>query len=302
MTLRRTVGLLLSLSALTAACGGGDGDDASASTTTSATAASSTTTASTTTTVASSTTTSTSAVVPLPSEGRSTVDRPDDDPVAPRIQVLYLTPSDGPDDGLDTDGTIAGSIESSQGWLDDQIGRRLRFDTYQGELDIVFHRLPRTGDEYFAEGVFIRDAIEADLIADGFDKESTIYAGFYAGPAEDCASAFNPETLPGTTVVSYWAHVRGGEALCVPDDFRSAGDPPGTWELGTIHELFHALGAVATCAPNHFEGHVGDFPYDLMYRGDEPWVPDTIDVDRDDYYGHGDPDCTDVARSAYWAN
>lgn len=279
--------VVLMCSAALAGCGD---DDGSAATATSTTATS---------TVADPAPTTSTTSVAAPAGERTTVDRPDDDPGEAQVQVLYLTASDGPDHGLDTDGTLVASVESTMRWLEGETGRRVRFDTYEGELDIVFHRLPRSSDEYFAEDVFIRDAIEADLIAAGFDDADTIYAAYYAGPAVDCASAFNPETLPGNTIVSYWAHVGPGEADCVVEDFAGADDPPGTWEFGLVHELFHAFGAVATCAPNHFEGHVGDFPFDLMYRGDEPWVPSVIDVDNDDYFGHGDPDCTDVALSPH---
>lgn len=290
------------------ACGGDD--DGATSTTSAVDVTSSTTTREATTTTneptttSEATTTTTEAVTTTVAgtSTRATTNRPDDDPGAPKVHVLYLTPSDGPDDRLDTDGSIAGSMESSMRWLESQIDRRIRLDTFQGELDVTFHRLPRTSDEYFAEGVFIRDAIEADIITAGFDAPLTVYAAYYAGPAEDCASAFNPETLPGTTVVRYWAHVGPGEAPCVPDDFAQAGDPPGAWEFGITHELFHAMGAVETCAPNHFEGHVGDHPNDLMYRGDEPWHPEQIDIGNDDYYGHGDLGCTDVARAPYWAS
>lgn len=291
-----------------AACGSDDDDIASSSTTT--TQATTTTTAPTTTssrpTTTASTTTSTAPSTTTTSgpdaTPRATQDRPDDEPGVPKIHVLYLTPSDGPDDRLDVDGTIAGSVESAMRWLESQIDRRLRLDTFEGALDVTFHRLPRTGDEYFAEGVFIRDAIEDDIIDAGFDAPLTVYAAYYAGPAEDCASAFNPEKLPGTMVARYWAHVGPGEAPCVPEGFARASDPPGTWEFGITHELFHAMGAVETCAPNHFEGHVGDHPDDLMYRGDEPWRPETIDIGNDDYYGHGDLGCADVARAAYWAS
>ena len=234
-----------------------------------------------------------------PIGSRTLVDRPDDDPDAPKIQVLYLTPSDGPDDELDLGDVLTGSVASSQAWLEDQTGRRLRFDTFEGELDIVFHRLPRSADEYFAEDVYIRDAIEADLRAVGFDEADTMYAAYYAGPSADCASGFAPETLPGNTVVMYWTHVGPGGADCVVDDFAAADEAPGVWEFSLLHEVFHGLGAVGTCAPNHFEGHVGDLPNDLMYRGDESWFPDVVDVDRDDYWGHGRSDCPDLAQSAY---
>ena len=76
-----------------------------------------------------------------------------------------------------------------------------------------------------------------------------------------------------------------------------------TFEVTMVHELFHVFGAVASCAPN-YDGtrHVSDPENDLMFRGvdREPRGGETfIDVGRDDYYGHGRPDCNDVSRSRF---
>jgi hypothetical protein len=68
-----------------------------------------------------------------------------------------------------------------------------------------------------------------------------------------------------------------------------------------VHDILHGLGIVGTCAPHHhLAGHVSDFPNDLMYAGSAAWqLPPTLDVGRDDYYGHGRSDCPDLGRSPY---
>ena len=76
-----------------------------------------------------------------------------------------------------------------------------------------------------------------------------------------------------------------------------------TYEAVMVHELFHVFGAVAPCAPNFVEGsHVRDDTEDLMYAGVERGAraEAVIDLDRNDYYGHGREDCLDVAGSRYW--
>jgi hypothetical protein len=74
-------------------------------------------------------------------------------------------------------------------------------------------------------------------------------------------------------------------------------------EIGLLHEIFHTLGAAAECAPHHFErGHVSGSNKDLLYRGAEYWDvgPNTLlDIDKDDYWGHGRSDCLDVSKSVF---
>jgi hypothetical protein len=81
------------------------------------------------------------------------------------------------------------------------------------------------------------------------------------------------------------------------------GFPFGTSYLAA-HELTHALGAVASCAPHHGNsGHVVDDNRDLLYAGpnQRDWLNLMLDPGRDDYYGHGRTDCTDIAHHAVWA-
>ena len=73
-----------------------------------------------------------------------------------------------------------------------------------------------------------------------------------------------------------------------------------------LHEIFHALGAVPSCAPNYSNkssglntGHVGDDPNDLMYSGDHVGIAVELDKDHQDYFGHAVAGCPDTADSPY---
>ena len=73
-----------------------------------------------------------------------------------------------------------------------------------------------------------------------------------------------------------------------------------------LHEVFHALGAVSPCGPNYLgqssnlpKGHVDDDPNDLMYGCDELGVMIELDKDREDYFGHGVANCSDLADSPF---
>ena len=80
-----------------------------------------------------------------------------------------------------------------------------------------------------------------------------------------------------------------------------------TWPSATsrtvAHEIGHALGAVAECAPHHTDGHVGDDSTDLMYAaGQAAPVAVTLDTDRRDYFDHDNPGCPDILDSPLWAD
>ena len=78
---------------------------------------------------------------------RATADRPDDRTGA-QVHIVYAVPSDGTDNGLDTDGTLVDSIAVWERWFVDQTGDRLlRLDTYQGNADVTFLRLPFTAQQ-----------------------------------------------------------------------------------------------------------------------------------------------------------
>ena len=71
-------------------------------------------------------------------------------------------------------------------------------------------------------------------------------------------------------------------------------------DLAIVHEVLHTIGIVPACAPHNTRGgHVSDSPTDLMYAGDQPWVPTTLDVGRDDYFEAHIAGCLDLSDSAY---
>ncbi len=267
----------------------------------------STTTAATTTTTTTSAATSTTTIPPqcAPPAERVTVDQPDDFDLH-QVHVVYVLPADGVDEGFDTDGTLARSVATFQTWLAAQTGGpRLRFDTCDGDLDVTFFRSPRTGEQLltdpdFPEDVYVRDRIEDDLELAGFDHLRKLYAVYYGGPgpAISCGGGPLPPVLPGRVAAVY---LRGGPdfAPCEREVWTAPGAPPSYRDIGMLHEIVHALGLVPSCATNHFEGHTGDDPTDLMYAGDLGWNPMTLDVGRDDYHEHGIPGCPDLARSAF---
>ena len=239
------------------------------------------------------------------SGGRQFEDQPDDHPEgSQQIHVIYAIPSDGEDRGYDVDGSIAASVDVATQWMSDQTGGMpFRLDTANGALDVTFVQLDSTDEDLAAEGDFIRDEIEAQVEARGFDDGRKYYFVFYDGTADDrCGGASWPPELLGHVVAIYLkGQIDDPEAPdCDENAFAGPGDSPGYREFSFLHEIFHGLGAVPECAPNHTRaGHTGDLPNDLMYAGDDDWVPDTLDPGFDDYWGHGSEDCLDMATSGY---
>ncbi len=220
---------------------------------------------------------------------RSTKDRPDDIS-GPQVHFVYAVPSDWEDRNRDRFGEIERSALGIQNWLAAEIGQTLRLDTYQGRPDVSFLRLPFTHQEGGGFGLnlvsHLRD--EASRLSITGDKIPVFY---YEGSVTG---------LCGTANFNKAGAVYLG---CSGAEFGIDEETVSTFEVVMVHELFHVFGAVASCAPNYIEGsHVNDVENDLMFQGVDraPRGGETfIDVGRDDYYGHGRPDCLDVSRSRF---
>ena len=237
------------------------------------------------------------ALVPLP---RATADRPDDY-AGLQLHAIYATPSDGPDRGFDTSGGIENSIASFQSWLMGQTGgRALRFDTYQGSVDITFVRLPRPDAEYAARGRNARDLLEQDLRAAGIVTSRKVYPVYFdVTNGLVCGGASWPPALPGTVAAFYLRSQIGGTAACF-SRFAGPGEPPRYPEFAMLHDTLHDFGIVAPCSPHHHDaGHVNESPNDLMWSGSGSWNPTVLDVGRDDYFGAGIPGCPDLATAGF---
>lgn len=234
--------------------------------------------------------------------GRAFGDRPDDHQ-GPQVHLIYAIPHDGVDRQYDVDGVISQSFTVAQEWLANQTGgRRLRLDTYRGQPDITFVRLPERDARLASHGVNSRDEIEALLRAMGFKASSKLYEVFYEGSSTVCGGGAWPPALPGHVAV---VDVRGtppGYPGCDTNPFAVPGKPAGYREMDELHEILHTLGMVPDCAPHSIHnGHVNDSPTDLMYQGPQPWDTShmVLDFGRDDYFDAHVAGCIDFSQSAF---
>ena len=234
---------------------------------------------------------------------RVTTDRPDDISGS-QIHIIYAIPSDGTDRALDTNGTLVASVNAWNGWLASQttgLGG-LRLDTSGGSLDITFFQDPHTNAEISARGAFVRDQLESDLHAAGFNEPGKIYAVYYDGTSTyACGGGAWPPTVPGNVAAMYLHGLPDSPVPCDKNQFAPGGNP-GYLDYAMLHEIMHTMGFVPACAPHAFAaGHVSDSPTDLMYAGTQPWNPSVLDVGHDDYFKGGITGCLDLANSPYLA-
>ena len=245
------------------------------------------------------TTATTSTTTPGPA-GRSLVDRADERD-GYQIHLMYVVPEDGEDRQLDLDGSLLRSAASFDDWFAGQNGgKRVRIDTFAGKPEVTFHRLPRTEADYTATGAQVRNVVDRDLVAAGFNHPRKVYAVYYdGGSTYSCGGGAWPPLLRGRVAALYLRGTPPNARPCTTVTIGPAGGP-GYWEWSMLHEIIHTLGYVPTCAPHqHRSGHVPETS-DLMYGGEEPWrFPVTLDIGRDDYFGHGLDNCPDLARSVF---
>jgi hypothetical protein len=234
-----------------------------------------------------------------------------DDVTGVQVHLVYAVPSNGPDERLDQNGRIADQVTVAQRWLQQQVGRRMRFDTYRGAPDITFLRLTQTHQEIRRIGVdsVLRMALRGASL-DAADKFNVI---FYEGSRDDRAcgayasagghaihflrrvdAAAPDNLLPCTNVI--FASASG--------DFRQKTEA-GTHASTMIHEVFHGLGVAPACATDHdaapgHTAHLKTISSDIMAFDGTGQTVYTLDTARKQYYGHGRTDCLDLENSAIW--
>jgi hypothetical protein len=214
-------------------------------------------------------------------------------PRATTIRAAYALPSDVAEDpGMVP--AIRNEIDIVQRWFKEQTGdRRLRMSVAGGDVvvDIQHLKVPAAElrDRSDAAGL-VEDELRP---ADGW-RENEIHLVFV--PVTFSAQVRCGEGSSVAAIV--WT---GSCRIQTSSASRSFGD--GTTFV-IAHELMHALGAVAPCAPHYGQyGHVVDNPRDLLYDGPHKADPHLAQLDpgHDDYFKiPGSSPCTDVALNPAW--
>ncbi len=226
----------------------------------------------------------------------SRVDRVDD-AIGHQVHLIYAIPSDGIDRHIDAAVQIADSFEHLDSYLRARLdGHAFRLDTCDGELDITYLQMPRTGNEYAAMRNAFTQGLDLDLVRMGFQYGQKLYVVAWDGLAQWARLGDGCGGEAGFHGVAV-AFLRSNTGETCPRLGQET--PIGEPDTGLAHEIIHVLGLPAQCGANVDEGgHVTDNPADLMY-GMGHTIAVLIDDGHDDYYGHDIPDCPDLADSAF---
>lgn len=248
--------------------------------------------------------------------GRVFVDRPDDT-TAPQVKAYYVLAADSVDDRFDIGGQIAKQITTGNEWLYANGGKRIRWDTYKGEIDVTFVRLRQTEAELWMDprepakkcryqSCPTLETLVLALQAQGHAPVSKINAVFYGGQRTFASKIDVPWCAFGGWgkaghVAGYLVsdiNVMTGQVGCSDmSNYATPTNSGNTVGIVMIHEIFHALGAVAFSGPPNGDGngHIKNDPSDLM-GGSQGIVK--LDPGNDDYWRHGQS-WVDAYRSAF---
>jgi hypothetical protein len=254
--------------------------------------------------------------IPAPLGERSYKDRPDDLPGLYQIHLLYVLPADATDQNRDLDGKINKTVEVVNEWfLEQSGGSKVRFDTYQGELDITFIQLDMTSADFheasaatYGGPYWVRDVLETTLTNMDIFQPGKLYVAMFEIGKQTvaCADAAHPPDLMGRLAGLYPSAVLDSGWDCVNEPF---GEGVTFADMGVIHEIVHLLGFASACGKNPTSrdnlSHTGDFNNDLMWapagNSTEFWDTDRMQLDpgNDDYFKHSIQGCLDLATSAF---
>ena len=248
--------------------------------------------------------------------GRVTVDRPDDT-TAPQVKAYYVLAADSVDDRFDVAGHIAKQITSTNEWLFANGGKRVRWDMYKGDVDVQFVRLKKTEAELWMDQLDPSkkcryqqcpslETIVLEMEAEGVPVRNKITAVFFGGQRTFASHADSPWCAWGgwgkaghvaMYLVSDMNLMTGGTRCSSMTDYTKPTNATNTVGLAMLHEIFHALGAVAFNGPPNGDGngHIKNDPSDLM-GGSQGIVK--LDPGNDDYWRHGKT-FADAHRSAF---
>jgi hypothetical protein len=213
------------------------------------------------------------------------------------VHLVYALAADSEDRESDIAGDVARGVGDANEWLAGQTGgSRFRFDTCgNGQVDVSFVRLPAPESLYVGGRAWRLELMSRDLAAAGFDDPGKIYAVWWGGIGSHCGGEAPGESEPG---VAIWLYARD----LIGDDCKLlGGSPASNVGLALVHEIIHALGMVARCAPHTTDEdptHVTE-PADLMNNDDAAAADVVLDRGRDDYFDHDIVGCPDLADSAF---
>ncbi|MEI6407484.1 MAG: hypothetical protein WCO85_08170 [Actinomycetes bacterium] len=179
-------------------------------------------------------------------------DRPDD-LSGFQIHIVYVTVKNTPDHNFYQNGKISSWVTLAQDWLQRKLKKSLKFDTYQGNLDVsTMHSQYTRNDLNWDSGSESKAASNSVGPLDKLESEYLRTSGsamagknlLFIVDANTNATHCGLGDTPGSTAL-----VNAGSNSCWTDDsdFINAYDQINWMSATIIHELLHNLGVEHTC-------------------------------------------------------
>lgn len=199
---------------------------------------------------------------------RTSYDRPDDI-VGAQLKAVYAVKRDAEDRWFDTRGEIQSALLAMQAFVEASTNgaNTVRIDTFEGRPDIMYFPVP--------EAVTARDpascidtpcpndqSIFKAMKEAGRLQDGKQYLIFYDGGIEFGGQGLCGGSAQGRTSMINLSGVTS--EMC--DHLQFAAAAADEWSVGllSLHELFHALGAVCSSAANVADGMHSSTPGDMM--------------------------------------
>jgi hypothetical protein len=218
---------------------------------------------------------------------RSLIDRTDDFS-GYQIHLVYVALKDSKDSEWDVDGKIHSWVHDSQKWLDKQVGRKLLFDTYQGDTDVTFLPSKYTRNELCYEECDTLEKLKSEYVTQNpsYDGRKTlVFALDEDLDKRFCGWAVSPGNVALLSL--------GGSKCNSPNSLKTYGL---VWPAITLlHELFHTYGIDHQCFDNS-DLMIGS-PECETKRTDKPI---TLDSKRNQYIGSELSDGIDLLKMPIW--
>ena len=210
---------------------------------------------------------------------RATQDRLDDSS-GYQIHVVYVVPKGSTDLRHDTNGTVSSWIESSQSLLKSQLGRKLSYDTFKGELDVTFMQSNYSVSELCYKTCEALSKLNVELNQQNktsLSNKTILFLLDYELDSRYCGWA----QRPGNLAVAFAA----AGSNCFPQQ-----------AITITHELVHTYGIGHTC-----------FSVEDLMLGDCTLTrytntPNTIDAPRSNYVGSEKLYGIDLLQMPIWSD
>lgn len=227
---------------------------------------------------------------------RSLTDRADEI-TGPQLHLIYLVAKDMDDRNWDTNGQIKKWVDQSQNWLATSAGKKLRYDTINGDLDISFLKSQltlaqmRTGADSTIFNSKLLPYLVKEFIAQSPQKNYSTSPKTYVFISSETIDiaycGFANSNIGGII----WT---GANCWNGPQDDSTS--PYGmSWPARSlIHEAIHVYGVTHVCDSNS----------DLMWgipecTGTINYGPTVMDIGSNDYFG-GERAGVDISKLPIW--